>query len=111
MKRISDRAYDLFLEHGSLTDVQLHKFLGVNPNSVRPVRLKLEEMGLIRRMKAKKKHTRGRSSNNRVGHHTIFKLIKNPKLVEISPLEKKYQRMLIKVKQLEIILLDLIKKV
>lgn len=107
---IVDRAYNLFVKHGKLTDIQLQKLLDVNPNSVRPVRLTLERKGLIRRMKEKKKHTRGRIIDSRKGHYTVFKLVKNPKLVEYSAKEQKYSKLLAKIKQLEAMVLALIKK-
>ena len=104
-------AYELFQKHEKLTDVQLERLLGINPNSVRPIRLKLEAMGLIRRLKAKKNHIRGRRSSQHTRMHTLYKLVKNPvKVVSLSPVEIRVDNLLKKVSQLEKMLLVLKKQ-
>lgn len=111
MTGISNEAYNMFKKHKSLTDVQLQKLLNVNPNSVRPARLKLEEMGLITRTTEKKQHRRGRrGTNERTGHYTIYKLVSRPRKVEpASATQKKINRMLNKIRQLETSLIALAK--
>jgi len=101
MKGHQSKAYELFQKHEKLTDVQLQRLLAINPNSVRPLRLNLEKQGLIRRMKAKKKHTRGRSSNNHDGMHTIYKIVRNPiEIKRATGLEANLDNLIKRVEQL-----------
>jgi transcription initiation factor IIE alpha subunit len=55
----------------------LDRLLGINPNSVRPLRLQLQREGHIVKTDEKKKHTRGRGKK---GYYTIYKVVNNPKL-------------------------------
>ena len=65
------RVYSLFLSHRRLTDVQLQEMLkDINPNSIRPSRLRLEKLGLIRRTKHKIKHKVGKKNN----YNTVYEL-------------------------------------
>jgi transcription initiation factor IIE alpha subunit len=72
-----NRALMLFQKHGELTDIQLDRLLGINPNSVRPLRLQLQREGHIVKTDEKKKHTRGRGKR---GYYTIYKVVNNPKV-------------------------------
>jgi len=112
MTGISNETYKLFQKHKELTDMQLQQLLKVNPNSIRPVRLKLEQMGLIVRTTAKKNHKRGRISTNKTGQYTIYKLVNNPKKVKsMSTIQLKIYRTLVKVRQIESSLVNLLKGV
>lgn len=79
MSTIYNQAIELFQKHHTLTDFELQKYLQVNPNSVRPVRLKLQQEKLIQATGEKKKHTKGRKSrtNERCGYYTVYKLNPN----------------------------------
>lgn len=72
-----NRALQLFQKHGQLTDIELDRLLGINPNSVRPLRLQLQREGHIVKTGEKKKHTRGRGTK---GYYTIYKVVNSPKL-------------------------------
>ena len=72
-----NKALVLFQKHGQLTDIELDRLLGINPNSVRPLRLQLQREGHIVKTGEKKKHTRGRGTK---GYYTIYKVVNSPKL-------------------------------
>lgn len=75
MSTLYNQAIELFQKHQTLTDLQLQKHLNANPNSVRPVRLKLQQENIIQATQTKKKHTRGRKSltDERSGYYTVYK--------------------------------------
>lgn len=91
------KVYGLFLAHKHLTDMQIQNLLkDINPNSIRPCRLKLERLGLIVRTKNKIKHI----NNSKRGTYTIYSLanflpenqnnndnVENMKTIENSILE------------------------
>lgn len=52
---LEHKIYKLFLENPSRTDYELEIESGINPNSIRPVRKKLENKGLIRRTLARRR--------------------------------------------------------
>lgn len=62
--------YQIFLDKIRLTDIDILKITKLNPNSVRPVRLKLEKMNLIKRTDKKKTHT----INSKKSKYTIYQL-------------------------------------
>ena len=66
--------YNLFLKHKTLTDHELERLSVLNPNSIRPSRLKLEEMGIIARTNLKKKATKGRGDER--GKYVVYELVK-----------------------------------
>lgn len=61
---LREKVHNLFLKHRRLTDIQIQRLLPeVNTNSIRPSRLKLERMGLIRR------------TNDKLNKYTIFEIV------------------------------------
>lgn len=54
---------NLFAQHGKLTDIDIADMLGAKDNSVRPRRLDLERMGLIRNTGIKIKTSRSNASS------------------------------------------------
>jgi transcription initiation factor IIE alpha subunit len=71
--------YNLFVKHRELNDHEIERLLKINPNSIRSIRLKLEEFGIIKRTEIKKRASKGVAMDSR-GKYTMFKLIK-----EIDP--------------------------
>ena len=72
------KVYNLFKKHKSLTDYQIEKLSGLNPNSIRPARLSLEKSGLIKRTDHKAEVVLYRSSHNdiKTGFYTVYDLVK-----------------------------------
>lgn len=64
---LEHKLYKLFLENPARTDYELEIESGLNPNSIRPTRKKLEAKGLIRRTLAR------RRAGDR-GYYTIYVL-------------------------------------
>lgn len=79
----TDKLYSLFIEHAALTDYDLEIMSGLNPNSVRGVRAKLERLGLIRRTQARK------LAKDR-GYYRIYVLTKALRPAYIQPMPKKH---------------------
>jgi len=67
--------YNLFLKHRELNDHEIERLLKINPNSVRSGRLKLEELGIIKRTEIKKRASKGVALDSR-GKYTMFQIIK-----------------------------------
>lgn len=63
--------YEAFLQHISLSDLDLLEITNLNPNSIRPARLHLEKIGLITRTHRKKNH---KTSGKRKSLYTIYEL-------------------------------------
>ncbi len=70
--------YNLFKKHKSLTDYQIEKMSGLNPNSIRPARLSLEKNGIIKRTEHKAEVALYRSSHKdvKIGLYTVYDLVK-----------------------------------
>lgn len=79
----TDRLYSLFIEHAALTDFELETMSGLNPNSVRGARAKLEDLGLIKRTQARK------LAKDR-GYYRVYVLTKALKPAYIQPMPKKH---------------------
>lgn len=75
--------YNLFVKHQELNDFDIERLININPNSIRSSRLKLEELGIIKRTNIKKKATKGVAKDNR-GKYTMYQLVKkvNPDLIK-----------------------------
>lgn len=75
--------YNLFVKHRELNDFDIERLININPNSIRSSRLKLEELGIIKRTNVKKKASKGVAKDNR-GKYTIYQLVKeiNPNLIK-----------------------------
>lgn len=71
--------YNLFVKHRELNDFDIERLIDINPNSIRSSRLKLEELGIIKRTNVKKKATKGVAKDSR-GRYTIYQLVK-----EVNP--------------------------
>ncbi len=76
--------YNLFVKHKKLTDHELERLSQINPNSIRPSRLKLEELGIVSRTSVKKKASKGRGDER--GEYVVYELVKE---VDPSKLKKK----------------------
>ncbi len=72
------KVYNLFKKHKSLTDYQIEKMSGLNPNSIRPARLSLEKNGIIKRTEHKAEVAFYRSSHKdiKTGYYTVYDLVK-----------------------------------
>jgi transcription initiation factor IIE alpha subunit len=77
--------YNLFVQHRELNDFDIERLSKINPNSIRPTRLKLEELGIIKRTNIKKKATKGEAKDSR-GKYTIFKIVRE---IDTNNIKKK----------------------
>lgn len=78
--------YDLFAKHKKLSDIDLLRRSKLNSNSIRPTRLKLERMGLIRRTNKKKIHS---FQNRGSGEYTMYELVRTTKTPPVKHTKSK----------------------
>lgn len=78
--------YEAFLQHKFLSDLDLLKITNLNPNSIRPTRLALEQMGLIKRTHRRKNH---KTSNKRKTLYTVYELTR---VISTRKFDKKTQK-------------------